>query len=76
MIDIKMIRENPDIIENDLKKRGNEEKLKQFQLLVKIDKEQRDVIQKVEKFKHERNVITIEIQKTKTAAQKKKKISL
>jgi seryl-tRNA synthetase len=65
MLDIKLIRENPHIVENDLKKRGNEEKLKLLSDLIKDDKKYRELLREVEELKHKRNVISQDISKLK-----------
>jgi len=65
MLDIKLIRENPHIIEENLKKRGDEEKLKLLKELVINDKKYREELQELEKLKHDRNVVSEEIAKLK-----------
>ncbi|MFH0987053.1 MAG: serine--tRNA ligase [Candidatus Micrarchaeota archaeon] len=62
MIDIKIVRENPEIIRNDLEKRQSS-----FQLdeLIEKDKEWRENKQKLEKMKAEKNKVTAEIAKKK-----------
>ena len=65
MLDIKLIRENPHIIENDLKKRGDQEKTKLLCNLIKDDKKYRELLQEIEKLKHNRNIISEEIAKLK-----------
>jgi len=61
MLDIKLIRENSKIVEDNLKKRGDEEKKNLLNDLIKDDKEYREILQKVEDLKHKRNVISHEI---------------
>lgn len=65
MLDIKLIRENPKIVEDNLKKRGNEEKLKLLKALIESDKKYRDELQELEKLKHDRNIVSDEIAKLK-----------
>ncbi len=65
MLDIKIIRENPKIAEENLKKRGDEEKLKLLKELVINDKKYREELQELEKLKHDRNVVSEEIAKLK-----------
>ena len=65
MLDIKLIRENPKLVENDLKKRGDEEKLKLLKALIESDKKYREELQELEKLKHDRNVISDEVAKLK-----------
>jgi len=47
MLDIKLIRENPKIVEENLKKRGDEEKLKLLKALIESDKKYRDELQEL-----------------------------
>jgi len=61
MLDIKLIRENPHIIENDLKKRGAEDKSKLLKELIENDKKYRELLKEVENLKHQRNVLSQEI---------------
>ncbi len=65
MLDIKIIRENPQIVEENLKKRGDEEKLKLLKNLIINDKKYREDLQELEKLKHDRNVVSDEISKLK-----------
>ena len=65
MLDIKIIRENPKIVEENLKKRGDEEKLKLLKNLIVNDKKYREDLQELEKLKHDRNVVSDEISKLK-----------
>lgn len=65
MLDIKIIRENPKIVEENLKKRGDEEKLKLLKNLIINDKKYREDLQELEKLKHDRNVVSDEISKLK-----------
>ncbi|OYT58143.1 MAG: serine--tRNA ligase [Candidatus Aenigmatarchaeota archaeon] len=65
MLDIKMIRENPEIVKNDLKKRRDEEKIKWVDNLLDYDRKRRELIKKVDELKHKRNTITKEIAKLK-----------
>ena len=50
MLDIKIIRENPKFVENDLKKRGDEERLKIFKTLIEDDKKYREIEYLLEKY--------------------------
>jgi len=63
MLDIKLIRENPKIVESNLKKRGDEEKLKLLKALIESDRKYRDDLKELEKLKHDRNVVSEEIAK-------------
>jgi len=65
MLDIKLIRENPKAVEESLKKRGDDEKLKLLNALIESDKKYREELQELEKLKHDRNVVSDEIAKMK-----------
>jgi len=74
MIDIKLIRENPKQVEDNIKRRHDPEKLKLLKNLVANDKKMRIIIKTVEKLKHERNLVSREIAKAKDNAEKKNRI--
>ena len=61
MLDIKLIREHPEIVRNDLEKRGDLEKLKILDDLIEFDKRWRSFLTKVNELKHRRKVVTTEI---------------
>lgn len=61
MLDIKLVRENPKIIEKDLMRRGDIEKLHLLEELIKWDKEKRELIKQVEHMKQKRNILTTTI---------------
>ncbi len=61
MLDIKLIREHPEIVRNDLKKRGDLEKLKMLDDLIEYDKQWRRLLTEVNELRHRRKVITAEI---------------
>jgi seryl-tRNA synthetase len=67
MFDIKLIREKPKAVEENLKKRMDEEKLKMLEDLIEKDKKYRGDLQELEKLKHDRNVISEEIAALKKA---------
>jgi len=46
MLDIKLIRENPEIVKNDLRKRGELEKIKWVDELLVHDKKWRELTKK------------------------------
>jgi len=58
MLDLKFVRKNADVVRADLKKRGDKEKQKWFEDLLKLDVEQRSLLQEVEKLRAERNKAT------------------
>ncbi|MBI2208470.1 serine--tRNA ligase [Candidatus Woesearchaeota archaeon] len=65
MLDIRFIRENPDIVRKDLKKRNDQEKLKWIDALIKKDEQYRALLQKEQELRHKRNLITQEINELK-----------
>lgn len=67
MLDIKLIRENPDLVRENLRKRGDEEKLKMLDELIGYDKEWRQHLTQVNELRHERRKITVEIAGLKKA---------
>ncbi len=65
MLDIKFIRENPDIVKKDLVKRGDKEKLQWLDDLLESDSQYRTLLQEVEKLRHKNNTIANEINQLK-----------
>jgi len=65
MLDIKFIRENPNIVKKDLKKRNDLEKLKWIDDLLKKDGQYRVLLKKEQELRHKRNLITREINELK-----------
>ncbi|MFH1229179.1 MAG: serine--tRNA ligase [Candidatus Aenigmatarchaeota archaeon] len=61
MFDIRLIRENPNSVEENLKKRNDPEKLQMLKEVIGDDKKYREDLQELEKLKHDRNVISEEI---------------
>ena len=61
MLDIKLIRENPELLRKDLEKRKDSEKIEWVDTLVREDGEYRQLLQEVEKLRADRNSITKEI---------------
>ncbi len=65
MLDIKIIRDNPDLIKDNLKKRGNLEKVRLVDDLLEFDKKLREKIKEADELKHKRNIISEEIAELK-----------
>lgn len=65
MLDIKLIREKPEVVRKNLKKRGDPERLKQLDDLIRFDKEWRQLLTQVNELRHNRRIITEEIAKLK-----------
>jgi len=61
MLNIKLIRENPEFVKNNLMKRGNPENTKMLDELVDIDRKWRQNLTKLNDLRHERKLITTEI---------------
>jgi seryl-tRNA synthetase len=61
MLDIKIVRENPELVKNDLLKRGAPEKAKWVDEILDHDRKRRELITQVDVLRHERNVVTDEI---------------
>jgi seryl-tRNA synthetase len=69
MLDIKLIRENPELVKANLAKRGNPDVLEMVEELIKVDKAWRLNLTKLNELRHDRKLVTIEIAKLKKAAQ-------
>ncbi len=69
MLDIKLIRENPELVEANLAKRGNPNVLGMLEELITVDKLWRLNLTKLNELRHDRKLVTIEIAKLKKAAQ-------
>ena len=67
MLDIKLIRENPELVKNNLEKRGNPETTQMLEDLIAVDKEWRLNLTKLNELRHQRKQVTIEIAKLKKA---------
>jgi seryl-tRNA synthetase len=65
MLDIRIIRDSPDLIKDNLKKRGNLEKIKLVDDLLEFDKKLRERIKEADELKHKRNIISEEIAELK-----------
>ena len=63
MLDLKFIRDNPDIVRNDLVKRNDKEKIGWLEDLQKSEVEYRQLLQENQKQRQRRNEITDEINK-------------
>ena len=70
MLDIKLVRENPEIIKKDLNKRGDKDRLKLLDKTIEIDKEYRNLLQETEKLRAQRNEISKNIAQQKKQGKK------
>ncbi|MCL5878136.1 MAG: serine--tRNA ligase [Candidatus Bathyarchaeota archaeon] len=69
MLDIKLIRENPALVRENLAKRNNPECLQMLDELIALDKEWRANNTKLNDLRHDRKQVTMEIAKLKKACQ-------
>ncbi|MEN6609742.1 MAG: serine--tRNA ligase [Methanoregulaceae archaeon] len=67
MLELKFIRSNPEIVQADLTKRGETEKLEWIDDLLKKDKKIRELTIEVDRLRNRRNVISREISAMKKA---------
>ncbi|MEM3377750.1 MAG: serine--tRNA ligase [Candidatus Bathyarchaeia archaeon] len=67
MLDIKLVRENPETVKNNLMKRGNLEIIRMLDELIAVDCEWRRNLTKLNELRHERKMITTEIAALKKA---------
>lgn len=61
MLDIKLIRENPILVKNNLAKRGNPENIELLDKLIELDKKWRIDLNNLNKLRHNRKLATNEI---------------
>ena len=67
MLDIKLIRENPEFVKNNLAKRGNPANIRMLDALIELDREWRQNLTKLNDLRHKRKMLTGEIGKLKKA---------
>lgn len=65
MLDIKIIRETPELLKEDLKKRNDAEKLAWVDMLIDKDKEWRALKYEMQELKNEKNQLTMDISNAK-----------
>jgi len=61
MLDVKLIRENPDFVRANLSKRGNPANVRMLEELILTDKNWREDLTKLNDLRHERKLITMDI---------------
>jgi len=66
MLDLKFIRENPDVVRQAIR---NKNESADVDHLLQLDQQRRDMLRRVEELKHQRNVASNEIAKLKKAGQ-------
>jgi seryl-tRNA synthetase len=69
MLDIKLIRENPDFVRSNLLKRANPENIKMLDELIGLDKKWRQDLTNLNELRHQRKQVTTEIATLKKARQ-------
>jgi seryl-tRNA synthetase len=67
MLDVKLIRENPELVRSNLERRGNPENLVMLEDLIATDKQWRLNLSRLNDLRHERKVCTTEIATLKKA---------
>jgi seryl-tRNA synthetase len=67
MLDIKLIRENPELVKANLTKRGSPEVLGMLEELITVDKAWRLNLTRLNELRHDRKLVTMEIAKLKKA---------
>jgi len=65
MLDIKYIRENPDKVKENIKKKFQEQKIEKVDILLEKDSEYRSLLKEVEELRAKRNKISAEINQLK-----------
>jgi len=65
MIDINLIRENPEVVRKNIERKGQKEKLKLIDEIQRIDKEWRGIKVEADSLRHERNKISESINQAK-----------
>ncbi|MEM2910975.1 MAG: serine--tRNA ligase [Candidatus Bathyarchaeia archaeon] len=65
MLDIKLIRENPELVRRNLERRGSPEYLEMLDALLECDKIWRQKLTELNELRRERNRVTVEIAKAK-----------
>lgn len=74
MIDIKLVREHPEVVRKDLEKRADTEKQGWVDELLKVDEAWRKSLKDLDDLRHVRNDVGKQIKDAKDPAEKKKKV--
>lgn len=74
MLDIRFIRENPDLIRRDLKRRRDAKKLKMFERLLELDERVRALGREIQELRTQRNRLSREIGQLKKSGEDDSKI--
>lgn len=70
MLDINLIRENPKLVKDNIKKKFQNDKLPLVDKLIKLDEEWREIKQEADSLRHERNEISEKINQGKKQGKK------
>jgi seryl-tRNA synthetase len=73
MLDIKLIRENPELVKKNLRKRGDSKNQRMLDELIEYDRKWRQHLTRLNELRHERRVITTEIASLKKKGKDAKK---
>jgi len=73
MLDIKLIRENPELVRSNLMKRGDPANIVMLDELIDFDRKWRQILTKLNELRHERRLITTEIATLKKKGKDAKK---
>lgn len=76
MLDIKFLRENPDIVKQNIKNKFQDRKLPLVDEVIELDKRNREIKQEVEVLRSDRNRLSKEIGGLYEAGIKKKRLRL
>jgi len=69
VLDIKLFRENPELIRQNLRKRGDEEKLRMVDEIIALDSEWRAALTRLNELRRRRNELSREISRLKKAGE-------
>ena len=61
MLDIRFVRENPDVVKENIRKKFQEEKLPLVDQVIALDKENRDTIQEAQDLRTQRNALSKQV---------------
>jgi len=65
MLDIKFVRENPDAVKENLKKKFQDDKIKLVDKVLELDTKKRELMQNAQSLRHQRNKLNTEINEAK-----------
>jgi len=65
MLDIKFVRENPDAVKENLKKKFQDDKIKLVDKVLELDAKKRDLMQQAQTLRYQRNKLNTEINEAK-----------